>query len=81
MNATEIDAETFLVDPDSGEVFYLDEVSSALWRLLAEPRSRAEITETFAAAFPDTPADRIEQDIASALDEMTGRGLVVERSR
>jgi hypothetical protein len=28
--ATEIDAETFLVEPDSGEVYYLDEVSSAL---------------------------------------------------
>ena len=32
--ATEIDAETFLVEPETGEVFYLDEVSSALWRFI-----------------------------------------------
>lgn len=34
--ATEIDAETFLVEPDSGEAYYLDEVSSALWRFLTQ---------------------------------------------
>ena len=54
VSATEIDAETFLVEPDEGEVFYLDEVSSALWRFLSEARQQAEIIETFAAAFPGT---------------------------
>lgn len=34
VNATEIDTETFLVGPEDGEVYYLDEVSSALWRFL-----------------------------------------------
>ena len=29
VNVTEIDQEIFLVDPDDGEVFYLDEISSA----------------------------------------------------
>ena len=43
VSATEIDAETFLVEPDEGEVFYLDEVSSALWRFLSEARQQAEI--------------------------------------
>lgn len=55
VNATEIDAEIFLVDPAGNEVFYLDEVSSALWRLIEQPRRRSEIVETFAAAFPDIP--------------------------
>ena len=30
--ATKIDAETFLVEPDTGPVFYLGTVISALWR-------------------------------------------------
>lgn len=39
--ATEIDAETFLVEPEEGEVFYLDEISSALWRFLTRWYSHA----------------------------------------
>lgn len=77
--ATEIDAETFLVEPDSGEVFYLDEVSSALWRFLTQNRSRSEIVETFTAAFPDTAAEKIDTDIKAALEDMIARGLVVVR--
>jgi hypothetical protein len=69
--ATEIDAETFLVEPEEGEVFYLDEISSALWRFLTEARSEDDIVETFAAAFPDT--DRAQ---------MTGRiALPAKRQR
>ena len=77
--ATEIDAETFLVEPDEGEVFYLDEISSALWRFLTEARSETEIIETFCAAFPDTDSEKISADIRAALDDMSTRALVVIR--
>lgn len=77
--ATEIDAETFLVEPDEGEVFYLDEVSSALWRFLTEPRREDEVVETFAAAFPDTAVETISSDIRGALDDMRSRSLVIAR--
>lgn len=77
--ATEIDAETFLVEPDGGEVFYLDAVSSALWRVLAEPHTRAEIAEIFAAAFPDVAPAKIAADIAAAIGDLSDRGLVVKR--
>lgn len=79
VSATEIDAETFLVEPDGGEVFYLDEVSSALWRLLGDPQSEDDIVETFAAAFPDTDVEKIGQDIRAALNDMKDRALVVTR--
>ena len=77
--ATEIDAETFLVEPDSGEVFYLDEISSALWRFLEAPRARDEIVATFVEAFPDVAGDQISADIDRALAELGARGLVVRR--
>ena len=78
VNVTEIDQEIFLVDPDDGEVFYLDEISSALWRFIEEPRDAAEIAATFGAAFPDIPAEKIAADIDSALRELTERGLAVK---
>lgn len=79
VSATEIDAETFLVEPDGGEVFYLDEVSSALWRLLGDAYSEDDIIDTFATAFPDTGREKISSDIRSALNDMIGRSLVVKR--
>lgn len=77
--ATEIDAETFLVEPETGEVFYLDEVTSALWRFLTEPRRDAEIVQAFTEAFPDAGTDRIAADIQAALTDMAARDLVVVR--
>lgn len=79
ITATDIDAETFLVDPESGEVFYLDAVSSALWRLLAEPQTQDGIAVLFAAAFPDEPPARIAEDIGTAIAEMDRRRLIVRR--
>ena len=76
-NATEIDEETFLIDPADGEVFYLDAVSSALWRFLERPRRRSEIVETFAAAFPDVAGERIADDVDRALAELESRGLAL----
>ena len=77
IGATVIDEEIFLVEPDTQEVYYLDAVSSALWRLLAEPRSEAELSALFAAAFPDTPRETIGQDIARATADLVARGLAV----
>ncbi len=77
--ATEIDAETFLVEPTGGEVFYLDEISSALWRILDAPRTPRDIVEAFAEAFPDVGRDRIAADIDAALAELARRGLIVPR--
>lgn len=79
VSATEIDAETFLVEPDEGEVFYLDEISSSLWRFLSEARSEGDIVETYAAAFPETPLEKITADIRAALNDMQDRTLVVAR--
>ncbi len=77
ISATVVDDETFLVEPSSQEVFYLDAVTSALWRLLAEPRSADELTEAFAAAFPDAGRARIRADLDRATADLLARGLAV----
>jgi hypothetical protein len=77
ISETAVDDELFLVEPESQEVFYLDTVSSGLWRLLAEPQTTDTVVSLFAAAFPDTVRADIERDVAAALAEMKRRGLVV----
>lgn len=74
---TAVDEDIFLVEPGSQEVFYLDAVTAALWRCLAEPQTEDEIAAVFRAAFPDTDAAMIARDLKTALAEMRTRGLVV----
>jgi hypothetical protein len=74
---TRVESDVFLVAPGSDEVFYLDAVGAALWRLLAEPRGMAEIEDVFAAAFPDIAADRLARDLAAVLADMVARRLVL----
>lgn len=74
---TPLDDEVFLVEPARDEVFYLDAVSSGLWRLLAEPTTLAELQATYRTAFPDDAARTVDRDVAAALAEMLERDLVV----
>lgn len=73
---TVLEAEIFLVDAEGREVFYLDAVTSGLWRLLQEPQTIDSCRAVFAEAFPDASADRLSQDLAAALAEFEARGLI-----
>ncbi len=76
VRATDVDGEFFLVEPGSGEIFYLDTVASGLWRLLAEPQDEATLVETYRAAFPDEAPERIGADVAAALQTLLEGRLV-----
>jgi len=77
VSQTALGEETFLVAPDSGEVYYLDAVTSGLWRLLAEPQSISECQAAYRDAFPDQPAERIDRDVAAAIATLLERKLIV----
>ena len=77
VSETEVDDEIFLVEPESEEIFYLDSVTSGLWRLLAEPKTLAEAQAVLRAAFPDQDAAAVERDVAAAFEDMSARRLIV----
>jgi hypothetical protein len=77
VSETLLGEEIFLVTPGTGEVYYLDAVTSGLWRYLAEARTLAECQATFRDAFPDQPAKQIERDIAAAVGELERRKLIL----
>ena len=74
---TALDDEVFLVEPASGEVFYLDAVTSGLWNLFAAPASLSEALAAFRDAFPDEPAAKVAGDIERAVADMRARELIV----
>lgn len=73
---TEVEGEFFLVEPASGEIFYLDAIGSGVWRLLDSPRGRGEILEVLAQAFPEATASRIARDLDQALAHMVEGKLI-----
>jgi len=77
VSETELDGEFFLVEPASGEVFYLDAVSAGLWRLVAAPRTLEETIAVYRAAFPEADGRTVENDLRVALQTMLDRCLVV----
>jgi len=76
VRATDVDGEFFLVEPGSGQIFYLDQVTSGLWRLLAEPLDRQALIETYREAFPEQPEARIAAEVGAALESMIADRLV-----
>ena len=78
VDITEVDREVFLVEPDSDEIYYLDEITSGIWRLLAEPTTSEDMATVLRAAFPDVDPARIQADLATALRDLLARDLVAE---
>ena len=72
-----MDGEVFLVVPDGEDVFYLDALSSGLWRALADPLGAADLAALYGAAFPDVDRAAIEADVAAALAVLVAKGLIV----
>jgi len=79
----ELDGEAFLTQPDSGAVYRLNPISSALWKLAENPMSVDLCTALLADAFPDVDDRRILADVEKLFSEMSAAGLVepVERER
>jgi hypothetical protein len=75
--AREIDDTVFLVGTDNDSVFHLNTIGAAIWRLLAEPVSEAETTQTLVDAFPDIPAEQVRDDVEKLFRKLDARGFLV----
>lgn len=73
-----MDDDSFLVNPDNDALYRLNSTGTAIWRLLAEPMAVDEIAARFTEAFPDVGQEAIRADIEKAIDQLTGRGLVMQ---
>lgn len=66
----------FLIDERSQDIHALDPLGVALWHLMAQPVSTDALVSIVAEAFPDVPAARIADDIASLIEGLHEAGLV-----
>jgi len=73
---TEVEGDFFLVEPNSGEIYYLNAITSGVWRLLDVPRDRGEILDVLVQAFPEASTTRIARDLDRALADMLKGELI-----
>ncbi|MBM3622116.1 MAG: PqqD family protein [Alphaproteobacteria bacterium] len=80
MTVTTLEDGTFVVDPSTQAIFYLDTLAGGVWTALAEPMSAADLEALLLDAFPDRPRDTIIADLTALLRSMTERGLLLTSS-
>jgi hypothetical protein len=73
---TPVEDDIFLVVPETEGIFHLNAVGTALWRLLAEPRTRDELITLLSAAFSGVPPSTIARDVDGFLKTLKDGGLL-----
>ena len=65
----------YLADAAGRAIHRIDPLGAVIWLVLAEPTAPDEIADLLVEAFPKTPRDQIEADLARLLTEMGDAGL------
>ena len=66
----------FLVQADGNRIFHLNATGRAIWELLAEPCSEAEVAALLTAAFPNADPAQIERDTVALFVALRKSGLL-----
>jgi hypothetical protein len=66
----------FLAHAERGSMFRVNETVGALWKLLAEPVSRAEAVAVFLQAFPDETPERVEDLVDTMMGDLLEEDLI-----
>jgi len=74
--AREIDGNFTIYDKQNDSVMVLNDTASAIWRL-CDGRAGSAIAEELTSRFGGTPSE-IERDVASVLEQLIQRGLLVD---
>jgi hypothetical protein len=74
----EMGDELVALDAAGGTCFGFNDVAATVWRLLEQPRTVADITQSLMSQFEVDPA-QCEMEVGDLLEDLAGRGLVRSR--
>ena len=77
--STELGSEHVMLNLRDGTYYGLDEVGSAVWKLLQSPVTVAQICDAILDTY-EVDADRCRRDVVRLLTELVERGLVEIRT-
>ncbi|MCR4378741.1 MAG: PqqD family protein [Rhodospirillales bacterium] len=71
----EVGDEIFLVHPDGEQIYNLNPMAAALWRLLKNPMTGRAMAEVVITAFPMLAMAKVEGDVKAVLTELLAKGF------
>jgi len=71
----EMGDETYLVHPDGEQLYNLNPMAGALWRLIEQPMTQAEMAEIVHAAFPVMAQTKVAEDVKAMMGELLSLGF------
>ncbi|HAY45331.1 MAG TPA: PqqD family protein [Gammaproteobacteria bacterium] len=74
----EVDGELVLLNPDSGQTFFLDKVSNRTWELMQEFSNIDIIQQQMMRDF-DVPESTVKKDLQSFFSQLAELGLIVRK--
>ena len=74
-----VDDQSFLADRQGKTIHHLNTIGTAVWSLLAEPMTLAELVEVLQAAYPEVEYDIVKSDVIRLLEELTAKNLLVSK--
>jgi PqqD family protein of HPr-rel-A system len=77
ISSAKVQGEVVLLDVRRGKYFALNPTGAAIWDLLAEPRSLAELRTALLEHF-EVDSETLSTDLSDLLDELRRHGLIDE---
>ena len=75
------EGNAFLADASGCAIHHLNPVGSAIWNLLEQPITAAQIVDLLLIAFPDAGRGRIEADVGDLIGALKSKSLLLEGPR
>jgi len=71
----EMAGETVILDAISGQYFALNQVATAIWKILQTPCGVSSICAQLVAQY-DVPMERCEAEVTGLLEQLAAQGLI-----
>jgi len=78
LTVEEMEGDLFVVRPDGGEIYHMDQMAAAIWHAVERHDGRADLHVLFRIAFPETDPLDVSRDLDAALSVLLQEGLLVE---
>lgn len=76
LSAAEMDGKTVMMDIERGRYFALDPVGGAVWELLEQPATVAQVIDHVAQSFDAPDPEVLRRDLQEFLGELLEQGLI-----
>jgi hypothetical protein len=74
-----VDSDLFLVNPGGQTIYHLNVLGAGLWQLLNGSYGLDDAVSILGQAFPEIDPATIEYDVKTLVQDLTDRGLLIER--